>query len=145
MATFSGSSTVYSYEAEGRISLMSNAEGGTVSGGSGGNVDDEWSVPARILWSITYDGANYSGGITNTSSYSELIGIRNIVTGDIEYIHGPFYGYTPQELYEEALGSSNLDKVFRSWNTNYADEVTSFVRYLEEVANHCVSSGIVSG
>ena len=145
MGEVSGGTTVYSYNAEGGISLMNNTDTGTVSGGSGGDSDGDYGIPARIMWTITYDGTNYTGGISGESFYSEPITIYNIVTGVEETIYGPFYGKNPAVLYEEARDTGNLDSVFKEWNSTYSEHVTSFVKYLEEVAPQCVSSGTVIG
>ena len=145
MGEVSGGTTVYSYNAEGGISLMNNTDTGTVSGGSGGDSGGDYGIPARIRWTITYDGTNYTGGISGVSFYSEPITIRNIVTGEEETIFGPFYNKTAAQLYQEASSLGNLDSVFKEWNSTYSEHVTSFVRYLEEVAPQCVSSGSVIG
>ena len=145
MGEVSGGTTVYSYNAEGGISLMNNTDTGTVSGGSGGDSGGDYGIPARIRWTITYNGTVYTGGISGLSFYSEPITIRNIVTGEEETIFGPFYNKNPADLYQEASSEGNLDSVFKEWNSNYSEHVTSFVRYLEEVAPLCVSSGAVIG
>ena len=145
MGEVSGGTTVYSYNGEGGISLMNNTDPGTVSGGSGGDSGGDYGIPARIRWTITYDGTDYTGGISGESFYFDPITIRNIVTGEEETIFGPFYGKTPAELYQEASSLGNLDSVFIEWNSTHSEHVTSFVRYLEEVAPKCVSSGSVIG
>lgn len=144
MATFSGSSTVYSYEAEGRISLMSNAEGGTVSGGSGGNVEDEWGVPARILWSITFDGTNYTGGVTGSSDYNKSFAVYN-TTGESITVYGPFTDHDLSYYYEQASTKHNLNEEFQEWNNKYADTVHLYISHLQNVASGCVTGGIATG
>lgn len=145
MGEVSGGTTVYSYNAEGGISLMNNTDTGTVSGGSGGDSGGDYGIPARIRWTITYDGTDYTGGISGVSFYSQPITIHNIVTGKEEIIFGPFYNKNPADLYQKASSAGNLDSVFKEWNANYSEHVTSFVKYLEEVAPLCVSSGSVTG
>ncbi|HIX49594.1 MAG TPA: hypothetical protein H9981_11405 [Candidatus Mediterraneibacter caccavium] len=147
MGEISGSSTVYSYGNEGGIMLMaSNDYGpGTVTGGSGDDSGGDYGMPARIFWSIAYDGeSSYSGGITASNFYLDPITVYD-TQGHPQVIYGPFYGHTPQKLYEMALNTNNLDEVFRDWNSKYPDSVTKFISYLEDVLPQCVSTGVATG
>lgn len=149
MGTLYGDGFVYSYEAQGGISLMSNDlnNGGTVSGGSGGDEGGSSGVPTRISWTITWDGGSgYTGGITASGFYSEAIEINSML-GGTEYIYGPFFNYTPEYLYNHAIeNGGNLNDIFEQWNTGkYSDSVSKFIAYLEEVAPLCVHRGSVVG
>ena len=144
MATFSGSSTVYSYEAEGRITLMSNVEEGTVSGGSGGDSGGDYGVPARILWSITYDGTNYTGGVTGNSTYNKSFVVYN-TSGQPTTVYGPFTDYDLSYYYQKASNTGSLDEEFREWNNMYGDTVHLYISHLQAVAPNCVTGGITTG
>lgn len=146
MGSISGSSMVYSYGDEGGIMLMSsNAyDPGTVTGGSGGDSGGDYGIPARISWTITYDGTNYSGGITGVSFYLEAIPIYD-TQGNKETIYGPFYQKNVADLYAEAVNTGDLDDVFIEWNSMYSESVTKFISFLEDRAPQCVSKGVVTG
>ena len=146
MATFYGDETVYSYESQGGIALMSNdIEHGTVSGSGNDYEGGEDVIPTRISWTITYDGTSYTGGITNICFFTEVITFE-IGTQTVT-VHGPFYGHTPAELYATASREGNLNEVFSDWNNNYSTEVHGFVTYLKYYtdAGSCVHEGSVIG
>ena len=145
MATFYGEETVYSYESQGGIALMSNdIEHGTVSGSGNDYEGGETVHPTRISWTITYDGVSYTGGITGVSFFTEEI---PFTIGTQSYnLHGPFYNREPADLYETAQRTGNLNDVFIAWNRDYANEVHDFVTYLRHSnASTCVSGGSVIG
>lgn len=148
MPTLYGESTVYSYEAQGGIAVMSadSPDPGTVSGGSGGDESGEVGVPTRILWSITYDGTNYTGGITATKFYFDAIQVVDM-WGEQTQIYGPFYGWNAADLYQHAVNNGgHLNDVFLAWNTGeHSSSVSSFVTYLEHELPSCVNRGQVGG
>lgn len=147
MGSISGSSMVYSYGDEGGIMLMSSNDygPGTVTGGSGGDSGGDYGIPARISWTITYDGTtNYSGGITGVSFYLEPITVSD-TQGNKETIFGPFFGKNVADLYEEAVNRGHLDDVFKEWNSKHSESVTKFISFLEDTAPQCVSKGVVTG
>ncbi len=147
MATFYGEETVYSYESQGGIALMSNDDlpPGTVSGS--GYDDEEGGIvlPTRISWTITYEGADiYTGGITNSGFYLDPITIYN-TAGEELTIYSPFFGHTAEGLYRMARDKGNLNEVFSDWNNNHPNSVQRFVSYLLDHARGCVSEGTVIG
>lgn len=146
MATFYGEETVNSYESQGGIALMSNDyPPGTVSGSGTDPEEGGVAVPARIRWVISFDGIDYTGGITNNGFYLEEINAYDTTTGQPIILHSPFYGRTAAELYAIARDEGNLNSVFERWNATYSNEVHSFVNYISSMAPSCVNRGTVGG
>lgn len=150
METLYGESPEYLYEDQGGIAVMSNdITEGTVSGGSGGDTSGVVGVPTRILWTISYDGTRYSGGITGVAPFQYEYTYS--IMDDSVTTTGPFLmpSLSDQDvlavLYAHALANENrLDSYFTSWNSN-PENVQDFITYLRHSsASNCVIEGTSS-
>ena len=109
-----------SYGGNGGISVFSVRNGedeGTITGGSG----DSGSYPtsSRIYWTITRvvdpsqpGGYRYSGGITDTSWFTE---ISQSPFADPRYDD-------PSEIWNIASRDGNLNEVFDEWNSDKTED-----------------------
>ncbi len=88
----------------------------------------------RIKWTITYDGNEFSGGITNSGWYR---------SGEIPgYDNGPFQNATDEEIYREASTVGNLDSFFNNWNNSVSPrDILGFQMAIYDYNDACITIG----
>lgn len=136
MSTIYGESSITSYAGNGGIAVMSADDllPGTVTGGSGDREEGSAGSVTRIKWTITYDGNEFSGGITNSGWYR---------SGETPgYDNGPFQNATDEEIYREASTVGNLDSFFNNWNNSVSPrDILGFQMAIYDYNDACITIG----